>query len=112
MALPRSALLGILGAVLILVTFVATHGVGKRNDSGSPAPAPVQHQASTPKKATTPAASKPQVTKSAPAQGGRNVARHTSPATTHSKTSSKPAQAKTGSTVGLPLKVAQALADH
>jgi cytoskeletal protein RodZ len=113
MALPRTALLGILGAVLILATFVATHSLGKKDDSG--ATPPVQQQTSAPKKATaTPA--KPSTTKSAPAHGGRNVARHTSSAKTNtsktSKTSSKPAQAKTGSSVGLPLKVAQAFAQH
>jgi hypothetical protein len=108
MALPRSALLGILGAVLILATFVATHSLGKKNDSGSTPPV---QQTSAPKKATaTPA--KPSTTKSTPAHGGRNVARHTSSAKTHTKTSSKPAQAKTGSSVGLPLKVAQAFAGH
>ena len=75
MALPRTALLGIIGAVLILATFVATHGLGKKNDSGS-TPTTVQQKA-------TPA---------------------TAP--------SKPATAKTGASVGLPLKVAQAIADH
>jgi hypothetical protein len=101
MALPRSALLGIIGAVLILATFVATHGVGKKSDSGS-APTPtVQHQTSAPKKATpAPAASKPAPAKSTPTKSAKT------------KTSSKPAQAKTGSSNGLPLKVAQAFADH
>jgi hypothetical protein len=103
MALPRSALLGILGAVLILATFVAMHSVGKKNDSVSPPTPTVQHQTSAPKAAkSTPT----------PAHGGRNVARHSSSAKVNTKTSSKPAQAKTGSSNGLPLKVAQAFADH
>jgi len=105
MALPRSALLGILGAVLILATFVAMHGVGKKNDSGTTptTPTTVQHQTTAPK-----------ATKStpAPAHGGRNVARHTSTAKVTHKTSSKPAQAKTGSSNGLPLNVARAFAGH
>jgi hypothetical protein len=105
MALPRSALLGILGAVLILATFVATHGVGKKHDSGSTPTPTVQHQTSAPKKA----AAAPAATK---AHGGRNVARHTSSAKTTTKTSSKPAPAKTGSSNGLPLEVAQAFAKH
>jgi hypothetical protein len=109
MALPRSALLGIIGAVLILATFVATHSLGKKNDSGS-APTPtVQHQASAPKAASTPTTAKSTPT---PAHGGRNVARHTSSAKVNTKTSSKPATAKTGSSVGLPLKVANAIAQH
>jgi hypothetical protein len=108
MALPRSALLGILGAVLILATFVATHNLGKKNDSGTPAPV---QQTSTPKKAAV-AAAKPSTAKSTAAHGGRNVARHTASAKTTTKTSSKPSATKTGSSAGLPLKVAQAFADH
>ena len=109
MALPRSALLGILGAVLILATFVATHSLGKKNDSGSTPPV---QQTSAPKKAATTPASTATPTKS---HGGRGVARHTSPVKTKTKTApakSGSASAKTGSSVGLPLKVAQALAAH
>jgi hypothetical protein len=98
MALPRTALLGIIGAVLILATFVATHGLGKKNDSGS-APTTVQQKA-----APAPAPTKPAVAKSTPATKVQ--------AKVKAKAPSKPASAKTGSSVGLPLKVAQAIADH
>jgi|SRR5689334_16723068 len=94
MALPRTALLGIIGAVLILATFVATHGLGKKNDSGS-APTTVQQKAT-----PAPAPTKPAAAKSTPATK------------VQAKAPSKPATAKTGSSVGLPLKVAQAIADH
>ena len=95
MALPRTALLGIIGAVLILATFVATHGLGKKNDSGS-TPTTVQQKA-TPATAPAPAKSTPTTATKAKAQA---------------KPPSKPATAKTGASVGLPLKVAQAIADH
>jgi len=98
MALPRTALLGIIGAVLILATFVATHGLGKKNDSGS-TPTTVQQKA-TP--ATAP--SKPAPAKSTPTTATK--------AKPHATPPSKPATAKTGASVGLPLKVAQAIADH
>lgn len=102
MALPRTALLGIIGAVLILATFVATHGLGKKNDSGS-TPTTVQQQA--PKKATpAPAPTKPAPAKSTPTTAAKAKAKTKAP--------SKPATAKTGASVGLPLKVAQAIADH
>jgi hypothetical protein len=97
MALPRSALLGIIGAVLILATFVATHGVGKKNDSGSTPTPTVQHQTSAPKAAV----------KSTPTTATKPKAKVTA-----KKAPSKPATAKTGSSAGLPLKVAQAIADH
>jgi hypothetical protein len=99
MALPRSALLGIVGAVLILATFVATHGVGKKNDSGSTTPTTVQQQTSAPKAAV----------KSTPTTAAKPKAKAK---VTAKKAPSKPAAAKTGSSNGLPLKVAQALADH
>ena len=106
MALPRSALLGILGVVLILATFVATHHVGKKDDSASTPPV---QQTSAPKKAP-PAPAKPAATAS---HGGRNVARHTVAVKAKSTPAKpKPAQAKTGSSVGFPLKVAQAFAGH
>ena len=96
MALPRTALLGIIGAVLILATFVATHGLGKKNDPGS-APTTVQQKAT-----PAPAPTKPAAVKSTPATKVHAKA----------KAPIKPATAKTGSSVGLPLKVAQAIADH
>jgi hypothetical protein len=111
MALPRTALLGIVGAVLILATFVVTHGLGKKNDSASPTPV----QASAPKTATksTPTKHAATTTKSS-AHGGRGIARHTSPVKTKTATkpAAKPATPNTGASLGLPLKVAQALAER
>jgi hypothetical protein len=104
MALPRSALLGIVGMVLILATFVATHGLGKKSDSSSPTTV----QASTPK-ATTPATHAATPTKTS-SHGGRGVARHTSPVKTKTTTSKAVSKPDAGASVGLPLKVAQALA--
>jgi hypothetical protein len=105
MALPRSALLGIVGAVLILATFVAMHGFGKKGESAPPTPV----QTSTPKTATKPAAAKHAATPTKTSHATRRgIARHTSPV----KTKTPAASADAGSSVGLPLKVAQAFAKH
>jgi hypothetical protein len=115
MALPRSALLGIVGAVLILATFVATHGIGKKSGSGSPTPVQTTPATkSTPAKhSATPTKHTAATTKSS-AHGGRGVARHTSPVKTKTATkpATKPATPNTGASLGLPLKVAQAFSQH
>ena len=104
MALPRQALVGILGAVLILVTFVAMHGVGKGGSSSSSKSAPGH-------------ASKPAPVKRAPAPVARGAqAKHAAapakpaPAArkAHSVKVHVPAGQEAGAAVGLPLRVARA----
>jgi hypothetical protein len=117
MALPRPALLGILGAVLILVAFVASHKVGKDSTSSSSStPAPLQ--ASKPKPATAQqgaakpakhAAAKP--VKHAAAPAGPKAAAPTS-AKTQTTSRQNPAGQEAGASVGLPLSVAKAFAAH
>ena len=125
MALPRPALLGILGAVLILVTFVASHRLGGKSDSSSSStPAPLQ--ASKPKPATAQqgaakpanhAAAKP--VKHAAAKPVKHAAapakpKAVAPTSQKTQTTSKqnPAGQEAGATVGLPLSVARAFAAH
>ncbi len=94
MALPRPALLGILGALLIVATFMATHVLGKKSSTSPPTTTAVTTH-------VTKAPAKQQVTKTKAA------------ATTHKTTASKTSSSagKTvGSSVGLPLNVAKALA--
>jgi hypothetical protein len=108
MALPRPALLGILGAVLILVTFVASHKVGRaHNSSSSSTPAPLQ-------------ASKPKPAEHAAAKSVKHAATPAKPKTAAPTTAKKqttvkvkvPAGQEAGASVGLPLSVADAFAAH
>jgi hypothetical protein len=106
MALPRPALLGILGAVLVLVAFVATHKVGKGSSSN---PAPVS--ASKPKQAAAEKAA-PSPAKHAAARAKQVAAKHTTATKSRSVKVNVPAGNKAGASVGLPAKVAQAFAQH
>jgi hypothetical protein len=108
MALPRPALLGILGAVLILVTFVAMHGVGKGGSASSPTPAPVHASKPAPAKhAPAPAA------KHAPAKRAAAPAKPAPAAKkAHSVKVQVPAGQEAGAAVGLPLPVARAFSKH
>jgi hypothetical protein len=101
MALPRPALLGILGAVLILVAFVATHKVGKGSSSVSSNPAP----ASVSKPKATPA-------KQAPAKATKPAAKHTAAKQSHPVKVNVPAGREAGASVGLPVTVAKAFAQR
>jgi hypothetical protein len=95
MALPRPALLGILGALLIAATFLATHGLGKKSSSAPP----------------TPVQSPPKTLKQAAAAPAKHAAAAAKPATANQAKPKGPS-AKSGSSVGLPLGVAQAFAKH
>jgi hypothetical protein len=105
MALPRPALLGILGAVLILVTFVATHKVGKGTSSGSSNPAPLS--ASKPKPAAPAKHAAP-----APARAEKHAAKHTSAKPSRPVKVNVPAGQEAGASVGLPVTVAKAFAQN
>ena len=105
MALPRPALLGILGAVLVLVAFVATHTVGKHS-SGSSNPAPVS--AAKPKQAPAKKAAASPAKHAAPARASKPTAAKRS----HTVKVKVPAGHEAGASVGLPVTVAAALARH
>src|ERR1051325_11572812 len=93
MALPRPALLGILGALLIAATFMVTHRGSSSNGSTNPTTAPVHATATKPAPAKHAAAPKhTAVKKSAPVKVN------------------PPAGQEAGASVGLPLKVARAFA--
>ena len=111
MTLPRPALLGILGAVLVIAVFVASHRPGKGAGSSSSAAAPAQ--------ATKPAPAPAH--KAAPAPAHKAAPAATATPTSHSARHSaakKPVQVKApagraaGASMGLPLPVARAFADH
>ena len=118
MALPRPALLGILGAVLILVTFVASHRLGGKSDSSSSStPAPLQ--VSKPKPAPAQQKPAPAPAKHAAAKPVKHAAapakpKAAAPTSTKTQTTSKqnPAGQEAGASVGLPLSVAKAFAAH
>jgi hypothetical protein len=102
MALPRPALLGILGALLVAATFMVMHRGGGSSNPSTPTPAP-QH-----------VASKPAPAKHAAAVPARPV-KHTAAKHTAAKKSAPvkvkvPAGQEAGASVGLPVKVAQAFA--
>jgi hypothetical protein len=103
MALPRPALLGILGALLVLATFVATHKIGKSHSSVTPPaaaqaahkPAPAKHAAGTPAKHAA-----------APAKPVKHAAvKRSAPVKVN-----VPAGQEAGAALGLPLDVARAFA--
>jgi hypothetical protein len=111
MALPRPALLGILGALLIAATFMVMHRVGGSSGSSTPTPAPAQ--VATPKPAkVNKAGARP--AKHAAATPSKPV-KHSAAQQTAAKKSapvkaSTPAGQEAGASVGLPIKVAQAFA--
>ena len=110
MALPRPALLGILGALLIAATFMAMHRGGSSGSTSTPAPSPAH--VATPKSVPAKHAQATPVKHAVatPAKPVKHAAKQT--------TANKPAPVKTntttsqeaGASVGLPLKVAQAFA--
>jgi hypothetical protein len=111
MALPRPALLGILGALLIAATFFVMHRGGTSGSSSTPTPAPAH--VATPKPVPAKhAAAKP--VKHAAAAPAKPV-KHTAAKQTTAKKSAPvkvnvPAGQEAGASVGLPLNVARAFA--
>src|SRR5207302_2605938 len=108
MAFPRPALLGIVGVVLILVTFVAIQKVGKGNSSSSSTHAQAQ-KAHTPAVAKHAAAKPVKHSATAPAKHSaiskQNSVKKSAPVKVN-----VPAGPKAGASVGLPANVAQAFA--
>jgi hypothetical protein len=112
MALPRPALLGILGALLVAATFLVMHRGGGSNSSSTPAPAPVQQAPAKPAQAKHVAA-KPvkHAAAAAPAKPGKHAAaKHTTAKKSAPVKVNVPAGQEAGASVGLPAKVAQAFA--
>jgi hypothetical protein len=108
MALPRPALLGIIGALLVAIAFTASHKLGKSGSSATPTPAPAH--VATPKPAhATNAGSKP--VKHAAAAPAKPV-KHSAAKKSAPVKASTPAGQEAGAAVGLPIKVAQAFAKH
>jgi hypothetical protein len=103
MALPRPALLGILGALLIAAAFMVMHRGGSSHSSQAPAPAPVQQPAHKPAPAKHAAAA-------APATPAKHAVKHTAVKKSASVKVTTPAGQEAGASVGLPLKVARAFA--
>jgi hypothetical protein len=109
MALPRPALLGILGALLIAATFMVMHRGGSSNSPSTPTtalhttapkPAPAKH-----------AAAKPAKHAAAPAKPVKHAAtKHTAAKKSAPVKVNVPAGQEAGASVGLPLKVARAFA--
>jgi hypothetical protein len=101
MALPRPVLLGILGLLLIVATFMATHTL-KHNGTSSSSP-PITTTVAPAKKTSTATATKQSA-----------VAKTTTQSSTKAKHATQTAKAKTPSAtaLGMPSKVAQALAQH
>lgn len=102
MALPRPALLGILGAVLILVTFVAMQKVGKGHSSAPSTPAPA-HVARGQAHQSAPA-------KHAAAAPVKSAKGHTAVKKSAPVKVNVPAGQEAGASVGLPVNVARAFA--
>jgi hypothetical protein len=114
MALPRPALLGILGALLIAATFMAMHRGG--STSNSPAPTTVPAHAAAPKPATKVKHAQTKPGKHAAAAPAKPVqhkaAKHTAVKKSAPVKVSTPAGQEAGASVGLPVKVAQAFAKN
>jgi hypothetical protein len=110
MALPRPALLGILGALLIAATFMAMHRGGGSGGTSTPTPAPAHVATPKPVPAKHAQAKPVKHAAATPAKPVKHAAKQT--------TANKPAPVKTntttsqeaGASVGLPLKVAHAFA--
>lgn len=111
MALPRPALLGILGALLIAATFMVMHRGGSSNSSSTPTPAPAK---AAPKPAQVKHAAAKPVKHAAAATPAKPVKHNTVKQTTAKKSApvkvTTPAGQEAGASVGLPLKVAKAFA--
>jgi hypothetical protein len=113
MALPRPALLGILGALLIAATFFVMHRGGNSGSSQTPTPAPAHLTAPKPAQAQAQhAGSKPaKHAAAAPAKPVKHAAtKHTAAKKSAPVKVNVPASQEAGASVGLPLKVAQAFA--
>src|SRR5690242_3857476 len=114
MALPRPALLGILGALLVAATFMVMHRGG--SSSSPPAPTTVPAHVVAPKPAQTKNAGAGPATKHAAAAPAKPVkhaaAKHTAAKKSAPVKVTAPAGQEAGKSVGLPLKVAQAFAKH
>lgn len=112
MALPRPALLGILGALLVAATFMVMHRGG--SSSGSSAPTTVPAHVAAPKPAhARHAAAKPakHAAAAAPAKPVKHAAaKHTAAKKSAPVKLHTPAGQEAGASVGLPLKVAKAFA--
>jgi hypothetical protein len=112
MALPRPALLGILGALLVAATFMVMHRGGSSSNSSAPTPAPAHQAPAKPAQVNNAGANKPaKHAASTPA----NPVKHNAAKQTAAKKSAPvkvnvPAGQKAGASVGLPLKVARAFA--
>jgi len=107
MALPRPALLGILGALLVVATFMVMHR-GSNSSSSTPTPAPA-HVAAAPKPATTKNAGTSKPAKHAAVQH-KAASKQTAAKKSAPLKASTPAGQEAGASVGLPLKVAKAFA--
>jgi hypothetical protein len=111
MALPRPALLGILGALLVAATFMVMHRGGSSTASSAPTnvtahvaaakPAQSDHAGAKPAKHAVAAPAKP--VKHAAAK--HTAAKKSAPVKVHT-----PAGQEAGASVGLPLKLARAFA--
>jgi hypothetical protein len=105
MALPRPALLGILGVLLIAAAFAATRGLVKKNDGSTSTPPaqtiPAPKQVAPPAKARHAAAT--------PAKSTHAGAKHATKTHTAKANAVSP---KAGASQGLPVSVAEALGQH
>jgi hypothetical protein len=111
MALPRPALLGILGALLVAATFMVMHRGG--SSSSSPAPTTVPTHVVAPKPAHAGAKPAAKHAAGAPAKPVKHAAaKHTAAKKSAPVKVTAPAGQEAGKSVGLPLKVAQAFAKH
>jgi hypothetical protein len=106
MALPRPALLGILGALLIAATFMVMHrGGGSSNTPTTPVPV----HATAPKPAAKPAKHAAAATPAKPVKHAA-APKHTAAKKSAPVKVNPPAGQEAGASVGLPLKVARAFA--
>ena len=111
MALPRPALLGILGALLIAVTFLVMHHGGSSSSPSAPVTAPAHVAAPKPAKVKHAASTKPvKHAAAAPAKPVKHAVKHTAAKKSAPVKVNAPAGQEAGASVGLPLKVAQAFA--
>ncbi|HEY7632475.1 MAG TPA: hypothetical protein VH817_17350 [Thermoleophilaceae bacterium] len=113
MALPRPALLGILGALLVAATFMVMHRGGNSSSSSTPpTPAPAQQAPAKPAQANNAGTSKPaKHATSTPAKPVKHdAAKQTAAKKSAPAKASTPAGQEAGASVGLPVKVAQAFA--
>lgn len=114
MALPRPALLGILGALLIAATFMVMHHGGGSSGSSAPiTPAPAHVATPKPAQANAHHAGSTKPAKhaaAAPAKPVKHTVKHHAAKKSAPVKVTAPAGQEAGASVGLPLKVAQAFA--